>query len=119
MAARAKLRGRFLRGHAIQFFVKARVTAPHQLSSSFSPTYPSSRANSREKVYIPLHTKFFPTRETHVRGFFRVTANCYGRYNERLLIFIIVQNVSEILHFSRNIKIKKLWLSQDTTANIA
>lgn len=93
-------------GHAIQFFVKPRVTTC-QPSLFLSFLHLPFLARGPEKKFTYAFTQSStPTGETHVRVFFRVTANCYGRYDDRLPIYITVQGVSETLRFPQSIKIK-------------
>lgn len=88
-------------GHAIQFFVKPRVTTC-QLSPFPSSIHPSSRGAEKKFTYAFTQSST-PTGETHVRVFFRVTGNCYGRYDDRLPIYITVQGVSETSRFVQGI----------------
>lgn len=81
----------------IYFSVKRRVT-PRQSPPCLPPILP--RANRRkESLHTPLRTKFPPSpsaRDARAEcSSFRVTANCYDRYNDSVLIYIIIYGASQ------------------------
>lgn len=82
-------------GHAIRFLVKNLAWLNPSPFFSFQLPF---RVQTRGKKFTYAFTQSSTLiRETHVRVFFRVTANCYDRYNDKLLIYITLRSVSEIL----------------------